>query len=120
MIYLAAPYSTGLDPDTDPILAQEQRFAAITEACAKLRIKGHMVYSPITMGKPMEQYLPQHLVEDHSFWMDHCYHMLELCEEVWVLTLPGWQESRGVTLEREWAWAKVRVRYVDPYSLEVR
>jgi len=40
---------------------------------------------------------------DWSFWREYDRAFLEMCSEVWVLTLDGWRESHGVQAEIELA-----------------
>lgn len=50
MIYLAAPYSTGLTPGMDPHEAMRLRASEINKAAAQLMESGAIVYSPISHG----------------------------------------------------------------------
>ena len=43
------------------------------------------------------------LPTDFTFWQHHNRHMLALAEELWVLTLPGWEKSVGVAGEISYA-----------------
>lgn len=102
MDYLAAPYSTGFDDNTPKdkkALLMNIRSVLINNACAQLRLKGYYVYSPITFGVPLEEHLPLSVAEDHDFWMDHCYHMIDLCDRMFILNLEGWDKSDGIALE---------------------
>lgn len=93
-IYLAAPYS---HPDAS---VREQRFMAVSErANATMRL-GHLVYSPITHGHILGLY--GGLPGDFEFWERHCLSFLRRwAEELWVMSLPGWETSRGVLAEME-------------------
>lgn len=119
MIYLAAPYSTGIaGKSVQEVQADRSYF--IDRATAMLRLLGHMVYSPITLGKPLEKFLSKEVVEDHDFWMQHCYHILARCDEVWVLMLEGWDKSKGVALEITYAHShNMPVKYVDPETFQI-
>jgi hypothetical protein len=90
MIYLASPYT-----DADPAVRQ-WRFESACRAAAALTCQGKTVFSPIAhshaicaFGVPL----------DWQFWARHDRRYLEVCDEVVVLTLDGWQESVGVRAE---------------------
>jgi hypothetical protein len=90
MIYLASPYS---HPDTD---VRQQRFEAACRAAAELIRHGKTVFSPIAHSHAICRYgLPL----DWRFWQRHDRRYLEVCDEVVVLLLDGWQESVGVKAE---------------------
>jgi hypothetical protein len=99
VIYLAAPYSTGLSPEVPASEAMAARAARINRAAARLMLAGAPVYSPISHGVSIEPHLPEQAAADHDLWMGHCYQMLRHARELWVLQLPGWRKSRGVQLE---------------------
>ena len=104
MIYLAAPYSTGIGSDTESAaLIMRARADRIDREAAKLMAEGHAVYSPITHGRPLERHLPGDLAADHKFWMAHCKAILAKCDALLVLKLDGWDVSRGVAEEIEHA-----------------
>ncbi len=106
MIYLAAPFSTGLPP-CDSIeerqAAMQERANAIAKRTAELMELGEPVYSPISHGCAIEQFLRPDLRASHGFWMQHCYQMLEHARGLTVLMLPGWKGSEGVQKEINFA-----------------
>jgi hypothetical protein len=90
MIYLASPYT-----HTDPGV-REERFDAACRAAATLIRAGHHVFSPVAHSHPIARYgLPL----DWQFWESFDRRVLEMCDEVVVLTLPGWEDSVGVRAE---------------------
>lgn len=90
MIYLCSPYSHS---DAD---VRQQRFEAACRAAAALTRQGKTTLSPIVMSHPLCRYgLPL----DWRFWQRHDRRFLEVCDEVVVLMLVGWQESIGVQAE---------------------
>jgi len=91
MVYLASPYAHP-DPAT-----REARFRAACRQAASLLRCGINVYSPIahTHGIAAEGDLPT----DWSFWEKFDRQYIKMCDEVWVLALDGWEESRGVQAE---------------------
>ena len=90
MIYLAAPYTSD-----DPTVRQ-QRFEANCQAAAELIHRGKIVFSPIAMTHNLCRYgLPL----NWEFWQQIDRRFLDLCDEVVVLMLDGWQQSVGVQAE---------------------
>ena len=90
MIYLASPYS-----HSDPAVRQ-RRFEAACRAAAMLIRQGHLVFSPIAHSHGIAQ---QGLPGDWKFWKRFDRRMLEVCDRMVVLCVPGWRESRGVQAE---------------------
>ena len=109
MIYLASPYS---HPDAQ---VREARFHAACRRTAEMTRAGQLVYSPIVHSHPLAAL---GLPNDWPFWAEHNRAMLERCDALAVLTLPGWEESRGVAAEVEIATAlRLPVRYDEPGAL---
>ena len=90
MIYLCSPY-THADPGV-----VEQRFDAACRAAAMLIWQGKTVFSPIAHSHPICRF---GLPGDWEFWGRHDLEHLAVCDEVVVLKLDGWRESRGVQAE---------------------
>ena len=104
-MYLASPYS-----HPDPAVRQA-RYRAACQATAELMRHGLNVLSPIIHSHPLAEL---GLPTNWDFWQQidqgHC---LLRCDELLVLMLDGWRESRGVTAEIELAHAhEIRVSYV--------
>lgn len=94
-MYLASPYTA---PDE---AVRTARYGAACLVTAQLLREGHLVFSPIAHSHPLAAY---GLPVEFDFWQRHCLSFLagwatELC----VLTLSGWQESRGVAAEIRFA-----------------
>lgn len=110
MIYLGSPFSH--DNET----VRDARHKAAVCATAMLGAKGEYVFSPILHSVPQ---LDFGLPNTWEFWKDIDFAHLQRCDELWVLTLPGWQQSVGVKQEIEWAKELGKpVRYLDPVTLE--
>jgi len=93
-IYLGGPY-THDDPDVRAF-----RFRKLTEKAGELMKAGHVVFSPITHGYPIEQHCS--MPGDWEFWREQCMSFVDgWAEEMHILMLPGWAESVGVTAEIE-------------------
>lgn len=93
LIYLACPYT---DPDQSVQVARANS-AAIT--AAKIMAGGNACYSPLSHGTAVAEFLPVKFVVSHRFWMEQCIAVLRHCDEVWVLPLIGWRQSKGVEEE---------------------
>ena len=106
MIYLASPYS-----HPDPAVMQ-RRFEDVRAVTAALLRRGEIVYSPIVHGHAIAT--AHELPTDHDFWLRHCFAMLERADNLHVLMLDGWKESKGVQAEIDW-WKAHRAR---PWSLK--
>ena len=90
MIYLASPY-TSEDKDE-----QRMRYYQACRAAAKLMEQGHVVFSPIAHSHGIARFIESH---DHDFWMKQDLEFLHYADELIILTLPGWKESKGVLHE---------------------
>ena len=105
-IYLACPYS---DPDPQ---VKQWRFVNVNAVAARLMAKGYLVFSPISHTHPIA--LAGDLPGDWEFWAAYDKTFIDWCDELWVLTLDGWRESKGV--QAEMALAKLAgkpVRMID-------
>ena len=106
MIYLASVYS-----HPDPTV-REARFQAACCAAAELIRAGHTVFSPVAHSHPLTAF---GLPTDWQFWERQDRELLECCDELVVLTLNGWWESRGVQAEIRIAQELGKpVRYLAP------
>jgi len=112
MIYLASPYT-----HPDPAV-REARFQAACRQAAEMLRCGIAVFSPIAHTHSIAAYgLPL----DWSFWREYDRAFLEMCSEVWVLTLDGWRESEGVQAEMAMARELGKpVVLVEPEALNDR
>lgn len=98
-IYLAAPFWHD-KPNVRWARAEEASHVAV-----KLMISEQAaVFSPLSHGFHMHQYLPEPQRHDHDFWLQRDLAFLSNFDSLFLLPLPGWRESRGVT--RELAFAK--------------
>jgi len=91
-IYLCSPYS-------HPVKAVcNDRFRAACKAAAKLMRDGYIVFSPLSHSVPIADYTGNHL--DHNFWLEQDLSFLDSwADEVWVLMIDGWEESKGIAAE---------------------
>jgi len=90
MIYMCSPYT-----HDDPAVRQ-QRFESACRAAAALIRQGKTVFCPIAHGHAICRY---GLPPNWAFWQRHDRRYLEVCSEVVVRMLDGWQQSEGVRAE---------------------
>jgi len=94
-IYLASPYS---HPNAD---VREARVAAAMTTAADLMREGLVVFSPIAHSHPIAE---NHAMPgDWTFWEAQDLPLLHHAAELYVLTLDGWDQSRGVCAEIAYA-----------------
>jgi hypothetical protein len=98
MIYLASPYN-----DPSPFIRAQRHLAAL-EATALLLIQRQWVYSPIVHCHEIAR--NHGLPTGHDFWLEYDFHILERCDRLLILNIPGWSKSLGVG--EEMAFAKSR------------
>lgn len=98
MIYIASPYS---HPDA---WMMEERYNAVTRFTAGLLGSGLIVFSPIAHCHELSRQYK--LPSTFEFWRKYCLGMLDKADELYVLKLTGWEESRGVQEEIAYASTK--------------
>lgn len=93
LVYLATPY-THPNPDI-----RELRFIAAERCAAALMKRGYHIFSPIVHchGLAKKYSMPT----DYLFWLTYNTAFLRAAEAVFVLKMPGWEESKGVVKELE-------------------
>lgn len=91
MIYLASPYS-----HPDPAV-REQRYLAACRVCSKLMKEGLHVFSPIAHTHPVA--VVGDLPKGFDFWREYDQWFVSRVDAVYVLMIPGWKDSTGVTAE---------------------
>ena len=106
MIYLASPYTHS------DLLVRESRFGAACLATAEMVRGGDVVFSPIVHGHPLVRY---GLPINWDYWERFDREYLRRCDEMVVLMLDGWRESRGVQAEVDLAIdMDLPIRYLPP------
>lgn len=95
-IYLAIPYSFN----------HELGFRAANKMAARLIDQGHIVYSPISMSHPIQQYMTQS--NTFETWMKQDLEFIDWCDEVHVVHIGEMgmeliEKSKGVTMELNYA-----------------
>lgn len=93
--YLASPFS-----DPDPLVRDRRYRAAIWAV-------GHYTRSRIVVYSPIVHYHPPHAERkfpgSFDFWQYFNYNMIDAASGLWVLCIPGWEESKGVQSEITYA-----------------
>lgn len=92
-IYLACPYSHPLES------VREQRVSMANKIAAGLMQQGYAVFSPISHSHGIAHHINNHL--DHDFWLNQCLEFIPWCDELWIMQVKGWRESRGIKMEIE-------------------
>lgn len=106
MIYLASPY-THKDP-----AVMEARYLAVCDSLVELMQEGKVVVSPIVHCHHLA--VNYALPRSHDFWLAYDLAILDRCDELFVLKLPGWGDSKGVTAEIAHAKLKnIPIKYID-------
>ena len=108
-IYLASPYSHPEDH------VRLERYNAACRKAASLMQAGHVVFSPIAHSHAVAAHLPPDLLMSHEFWMQQDIPLLRYADKLMVLLIDGWQDSRGVTAEIDYAVSiRKLIEYVMP------
>lgn len=98
VVYLASPYS-----HNDPAVRQSRYESAVAAAAELMRRHSDVVViSPIVASHPLALRLGGDC-NGIETWQELDKRLIALCDELCILTLPGWMESRGISLEEQWA-----------------
>lgn len=91
MIYLATPYN---HPDPE---VRRLRFHAACHVAAHFMKEGAFIFSPIAHTHPIS--VAGELPVGWHYWEAYDKAMLSNCSELWVVEMPGWDTSAGVSGE---------------------
>jgi hypothetical protein len=103
LVYLSSPYS-----HDDPAVREERYHAAMATA-ASLVQKNFFVISPIVHWHSVA--LAHQLPTDFEFWKLYNEELIKRCDAVFLLAIPGWEDSVGVAIELQFA-----TKYGKPVS----
>lgn len=96
LVYIASPYSH------ENTHVMKERFEAVRDYTARVMQSDEYVpFSPIVHSHEIANI--HNFPKDHEYWLRiNSVHMRH-CDELWVLMLDGWMESKGVTAEIQFA-----------------
>lgn len=107
MIFVSAPY---YDFDKDII---RSRVAIVSKYCGRLISEGKIAISPICLGHLVVEHCS--MPNDFNYWEKYSIKVLSKCNELHVLKIKGWEESRGVSAEIKYAVRhKIKIKYIWP------
>lgn len=96
LTYLSCPYS---DPSESIRMA---RYSEAIRAAADLQLQGRFIICPVIVNHPIEAYLKtRDLKYPSRYWADLEKMFSSVCDELVILPLPGWKNSRGVQREMD-------------------
>ena len=106
LIYVASPYN---HPDED---VRWIKYRKVSRYTANLIANGTVAMSPIAYGHPLLDFAE--MPYDWPFWSNFCLTFLEVCSEMHVLKMEGWDKSRGVAEEIAFAKAiGISIKYIQ-------
>ena len=107
MIYLCSVYSLNAD---QALMHRRYQYAA--QRTAEFMKEGHTVFCPINHCHPIAEKFDMPRTWD--FWKQHDLKYIDASREVWVLKMPGWAESTGITAEVHHAvLTGKKVKYIE-------
>jgi len=95
IVFISSPYS---HPDDE---IRESNFKIVSKLAADLNSQGTVAVSPITYGHTLLQF--KEMPSNWEFWKEFCLTFLEKSHELIVYKMPGWENSRGMKEEIEFA-----------------
>lgn len=106
IIFISSPYSHSDDN------VRIQNYKKVCQFVAELTYQGNVVMSPIVYGHTLLHY--KEMPSDWQFWKNFCLTFLDKCDEVIVYKMEGWDRSRGVAEEIEYAKSKnIPIKFVE-------
>lgn len=113
MVYLACPYTAkDAQDEAEAEEIREARFRTVSAVAGMLMKQGVIVFSPITHSHIIAN--EQEMPTTWKFWREQDLEFLKRSQRLVVLTLPGWEESEGVTEEIKTAkQLDIEVEYLD-------
>jgi hypothetical protein len=109
MIFVSSPY-THADPEK-----MEENYRTVSFYSSKLCSEGVVAISPILYGHTAVKFHP--MPTDWDFWKNFCLTILDKCVEIHVLKMPGWELSKGMKEEMEFARKRnIKITYIEEYE----
>lgn len=104
--YLGCPYNH------NDKAVMERRYRLVNYYLTHFHKLGKLVYSPLTHNIPMHKL---GIEQTWDWWQTFDIAMLSRCNELIVLQLDGWQQSRGLTAEIDYASEhNIPIIYCEP------
>lgn len=114
MIYLCSVYSyqpEGVPSDAMPAL-MAARYDYVQLRTSEFLKELKVVFSPITHCHPIA--LAHEMPKRWDFWAQIDLGYIDVSEEVWVLKMPHWEQSTGISAEIAHAESKgIPVKYLE-------
>ena len=102
--YLASPYSH------KSALVRQWRYEIVCRVAGELMQRGEVIFCPIAHSHPIDPAFER----GHKFWMHQDLTILHHASCLKVLRLDGWDKSRGIAEEIEFALkANKSVQFID-------
>ena len=111
LIYVASPYT---HPHRDIMYARAGRITQITAELQDKYGNANTFISPIVHGHQLvNTSAGLNLPGTWEYWEMHDFNLLKRCDELWVVCMSGWDKSRGVESEIQFARKnRIITRYV--------
>ncbi len=96
----------------------DKRIAIANLYAYNLTLAGYIPMAPALIGHEMLREAKKNGIDtigtDFDIWEGFCYEYMNICDEMHILMIPGWQESKGVAAEAIYANARnIKLRYID-------
>ena len=107
IVYLAGPYSH------EDHSVEEIRFIKLNRIAGKLMKRGYVVFSPISHSHPIAKYIDSNC-NNHDFWLRQDMPFLKISDILYVCTIHGYKESKGIQREIDMAKElEIPIEYID-------
>lgn len=107
LIYLACPFRH------NDHFVQRKRCAAAHYVAANLILEGKYVFSPLTHNELLIDIIQDKVPAER--WMKFDLTLLAVCKLLYVLKMDGWEMSKGIAREIEFAKANsIPVQMIEP------
>lgn len=106
LIFISSPYS---HEDEEVV---EKNYLKVVRLAGFLCSIGDVAISPIVYGHTLVKHV--RMPTDWESWKNFCLTLLDKCDEMIVYKMDGWDKSRGVKEEIEFATKKgIKIIYID-------
>lgn len=95
VVYIASPYS---HKSRSVMRERFDKVCIVQGSYLKKYGSTHTFIGPIAMAHPIAQRTIG-LPTDWEFWQTHDKAIIKKCDEMWVVAMDGWKESKGVNAE---------------------